>query len=463
MSEIPQGWHSTTLATVAQLKTGPFGSALHKSDYVAGGTPLINPSHIKHGELQPDEAISIDAHALQRLSEYRLQAGDVVMGRRGEMGRCAVVPARAAGWVCGTGSVIVRPSSAILPNYLQRMLSSPGAVERLNGESVGSTMVNLNQGVLLGLPVALPPLMEQQRIAEKLDAVVTRVDACRDRLARVTPLLKRFRQSVLVAATSGKLTRDWRQKCISADEFVDSSQADLPAGWRHTTFADVCSEITVGFVGKMSSEYVDSGVPFLRSMNVREFRFDAKGLKFIAPAFHRVIQKSALRSGDLAIVRSGAPGTCCVVPPELDGANCSDLVIARPGRDLVSGFGCILINSSFGASHVAATQVGVAQAHFNVGSMKLMPCPLPPVEEQAEIVRRVEALFAFADRLEARLAKAQAAADRLTPALLAKAFRGELVPQDPADEPAAMLLQRLAASRPVPSAKARRPRVSQTS
>jgi len=127
---------------------------------------------------------------------------------------------------------------------------------------------------------------------------------------------------------------------------------------------------------------------------------------------------------------------------------------------LVSGFGCILINSSFGASHVAATQVGVAQAHFNVGSMKLMPCPLPPVEEQAEIVRRVDTLFAFADRLEARLAKAQAAADRLTPALLAKAFRGELVPQDPADEPASVLLERIRAERAAQGAQPRKRRAA---
>jgi len=459
MNETPHGWHRTTLATVAQLKTGPFGSALHKSDYVGDGTPLINPSHIKHGKLQPDSAVSIDVRALERLSEYRLQAGDVVMGRRGEMGRCAVVPSPAAGWVCGTGSVIVRPTPAILPNFLQRLLSSPGAVQRLNGESVGSTMVNLNQGVLLGLPVALPPLLEQQRIADKLDAVVARVDACRDRLARVAPLLKRFRKSVLFAATSGVLTSDWRVQHCSGQE-SETAAAELPSGWRSTMFAEVCREITVGFVGRMATEYVDSGVPFLRSMNVREFRFDPKGLKFISPAFHRSIQKSALRPGDLAIVRSGAPGICCVVPPELADANCSDLVIARPGADLLSGYGCVLINSAFGASHVAATQVGVAQAHFNVGAMKLMPCPLPPMAEQAEIVRRVEVLFAFADRLEARLAKAQAAADRLTPALLAKAFRGELVSQDPADEPAAELLKRLTAGRPAPAAKVRRPRAA---
>ena len=105
------------------------------------------------------------------------------------------------------------------------------------------------------------------------------------------------------------------------------------------------------------------------------------------------------------------------------------------------------MNSSFGAAHVASKLVGVAQAHFNVCSMKETPLPLPPVEEQTEIVRRVETLFAFADRLEARLAQAQTAATRLTPALLAKAFRGELVPQDPNDEPAAELLRRLLAER----------------
>jgi type I restriction enzyme S subunit len=181
-------------------------------------------------------------------------------------------------------------------------------------------------------------------------------------------------------------------------------------------------------------------------MNVRAFRFESKGLLYVDTDFHRQLAKSRLRPGDLAIVRTGAPGICCVIPETLPEANCSDLVIARPGPDLHPGYGCIVMNSSFAAEFVRSNQVGVAQAHFNVGSMKVTPLPLPPLAEQAEIVRRVDALFALADTLEARLATARAQVERLTPALLSKGFRGELVPQDPNDEPASVLLARIRAA-----------------
>jgi len=242
----------------------------------------------------------------------------------------------------------------------------------------------------------------------------------------------------LRAATSGALTADIQHETLS------ESDGTMPKGWRMVTFNDVCTEITVGYVGKMADQYRPTGVPFLRSMNVRAFRFDPKGLLYVSNTFHRQIAKSSLRPGDLAIVRSGAPGVCCVVPPELREANCSDLVIARPASELVSDYGCIVMNSSFAAEFVRANQVGVAQAHFNVGSMKIAPLPLPPVDEQIEIVRRVKALFKLADHIEARHAAAVKEARRLTPLTLAKAFRGELALQDPNDEPASVLLQRIA-------------------
>lgn len=115
------------------------------------------------------------------------------------------------------------------------------------------------------------------------------------------------------------------------------------------------------------------------------------------------------------------------------------------------------MNSEVAQRNVADNQVGVAQQHFNVGSMKKMPINLPPFEEQTEIVRRVEQLFAFADQLEAKVNEARTRIDRLTQSILAKAFRGELVPQAPNDEPASVLLQRIQAQRAA-APKARRGR-----
>jgi len=311
------------------------------------------------------------------------------------------------------------------------------------GFVTGSTRLKLTQAAMRGIPVPLAPLNEQRRIATKLDTTLAAVNACRQRLDGVEALLKRFRQAVLAAATSGELTREWREERGEATQ------------WEKTTFGAVCEVITVGFVGKMADQYVSSGVPFLRSLNVRPFYFDPENLAYISASFHAAISKSSLRPGDLAIVRTGAPGQCCVIPESLPEANCSDLVIARPGKSLVADYGAIVINSTLGQGFVKSEQVGVAQSHFNVGSMKRAPLSLPSLAEQQEIVRRAQELFSLADHLEAKLTAARRIVERLTPALLAKAFRGELVPQDPSDEPASVLLERIRAARQAESAGAK--------
>ncbi|HEY7492352.1 MAG TPA: restriction endonuclease subunit S [Candidatus Tectomicrobia bacterium] len=212
MTLLPEQWEQIYLGELAALKTGPFGSTLHKSDYRIGGIPVVNPMHIIGGKIVPSSAATIAPETAERLLEFRLQRGDVVLGRRGDMGRCAVVGEAEHGWLCGTGSLIIRPGTALDPHYLQRFLSSPAVISRLEEASVGSTMVNLNQRILLELEVPIPPLAEQKRIADKLDAVFARLDACCERLDRVPTILKRFRQAVLATTTSGELTEEWRKQ-----------------------------------------------------------------------------------------------------------------------------------------------------------------------------------------------------------------------------------------------------------
>jgi len=157
MTLLPEQWEQTHLGELAALKTGPFGSTLHKSDYRTSGIPVVNPMHIVGGKIVPSAAVTVAPETAERLSEFRLQRGDIILGRRGEMGRCAVVREAEHGWLCGTGSLIVRPGTALNPHYLQRFFSSPDVVSRLEDASVGSTMVNLNQRILLELEVPIPP------------------------------------------------------------------------------------------------------------------------------------------------------------------------------------------------------------------------------------------------------------------------------------------------------------------
>ena len=148
---LPEQWEQTYLGELAALKTGPFGSTLHKSDYRTGGIPVVNPMHIVDGKIVPSSGTTVAPETAERLAEFRLQRGDVVLGRRGDMGRCAVVGEAEHGWLCGTGSLIDSPFTALDPHYLQKFLSSPDVVSCLEDASVGSTMVNLNQRILLEL------------------------------------------------------------------------------------------------------------------------------------------------------------------------------------------------------------------------------------------------------------------------------------------------------------------------
>ena len=184
----------------------------------------------------------------------------------------------------------------------------------------------------------------------------------------------------------------------------------------------MCLRVTVGHVGKMVSEYRSQGIPFLRSMNVRELKFNRTGLKFISPEFHRRLAKSALRPGDIVVVRSGFVGTACVIPPDLAQSNCSDLVIARPGPDLRADYGAIYINSGRMKAHIAEVKVGSAQSHFNTKSMHSAPLRLPPVDEQDEIVRRVNFMLAGASGLETRISRVESSLDLATRSILARAL-----------------------------------------
>ena len=434
--ELPVGW---IVAPIAELATKVGSGATPKggqSAYLASGIPLIRSMNVVFFGFKKDGLAFISEGQAQQLSNAEVRRGDVLLNITGaSIGRVTTAPDWSEGSRVNQHVCIIRPSECLDQTYLSAYLSSPAIQTFILDENYGVTRQALTKQQVLELEIPVPPLNEQRRIAAKLDTTLAAVDACRQRLDGVAAILKRFRQAVLAAATSGELTREWREENADADQ------------WGSTTFGAECHYVTVGFVGKMADQYVAHGVPFLRSLNVRPFRFDRENLAFISPAFHQSIIKSSLLPGDLAVVRTGAPGQCCVIPVELPEANCSDLVIARPGPRLIADFGAIVINSSLGQGFVKSEQVGVAQAHFNVGSMKRAPLNLPSIAEQKEIVRRAQDLLTLADHLEARLTAARKVVDRLTPALLAKAFRGELVPQDPSDEPASVLLERIRAAR----------------
>ena len=177
--------------------------------------------------------------------------------------------------------------------------------------------------------------------------------------------------------------------------------------WRHVRLGDIAQDVTVGHVGTMASQYRDDGIPFLRSQNIDRFRLDLRDVKYINANFHQRLRKSELRPDDVVTVRTGKPGTTAVIPVGLGPANCSDMVITRPGPSLDSRWLSYYINGA-AAGFIESQLVGAVQQHFNVGSAKAMLLHLPPITQQRAIA---EVLGAIDDKIAANSATVQSCRD----------------------------------------------------
>ena len=428
MSEIPDTWLNTNLKTVANLVTGNTPST-KSPEYYGGSVPFVKP-----GDLDSADPITVTEQQLTELGAQQsrlVRAGSTLVSCIGNLGKVGF-----AGVPLATNQQINSAEfhREIVDDrygyYLCKTLKS--WMER---ESSATTIAILNKGKFGEAPFPLAPLPEQKRIANKLDTVLTRVDAVNTRLARVAPLLKRFRQSVLAAATSGRLTEDWRTSHLNVAP--------------HTAMLllNLCEKITDG--EHISPAKTQHGVPLLSAKNVAKDGLSFDDTHFVSEEDAKVFWlRCRPELGDILICSRGTIGRSALVETNRPFCLMGTVILLKPKASLVhSKFFSLAIAAPKTQKIMQGASGATAVSALYLKDIKRIEIDVPELEEQTEIVRRVETLFAFADRLEARLAQAQTAATRLTPALLAKAFRGELVPQDPNDEPAAELLRRLQAER----------------
>lgn len=191
---------------VGQVFTGPFGSLLHKNDYVQGGTPLVNPSNIVDGRIVPDASKTVSDAVLKRLYAYQLQSGDIVMGRRGEMGRCAAVPPAMEGWLCGTGSFVIRPKEGVSAELVGYLLRRPDMIERLTGIATGTTMLNLNNRALAEMDFELPAPALQRNLLNSIKGLEEASRRLTDVYAQKLSEIDALQKAVLRQAFSGQLS-----------------------------------------------------------------------------------------------------------------------------------------------------------------------------------------------------------------------------------------------------------------
>jgi type I restriction enzyme S subunit len=206
LPELPSGWLWVSMDMLTRdFITGPFGSALHKSDYIVDGIPLINPTNLRGGTITPDNAVTVSPETLERLARYKLQLGDIVLARRGEMGRCAAVTSEEIGWMCGTGSAILRCTSEVLPEFAALALSSLHSRKFLEDNCAGTTMHNLNQDAMARVPVPVAGIGEQNAALDLLRKQITSASVLDKQCLGEERRSSALRHSVLKSAFNGEL------------------------------------------------------------------------------------------------------------------------------------------------------------------------------------------------------------------------------------------------------------------
>jgi len=206
LPELPEGWKWVKLSNISHfIQIGPFGSLLHKSDYIKNAVPVINPSHIKNQKIDPDMNLTINKAKAQKLKKYIMRKNDIVIGRRGEMGRCALILPKDDGFLCGTGSLFVRISVILNHIFYTKFLGSKIVKEFFENNSIGTTMQNLNEKILQSLPIPLFSIKEQELIINKIDSYLSEADIMEKNVNKNLEKVEQLRQSILKQAFTGKL------------------------------------------------------------------------------------------------------------------------------------------------------------------------------------------------------------------------------------------------------------------
>ncbi|EGQ7701555.1 restriction endonuclease subunit S [Vibrio cholerae] len=483
MSQLPSSWRETPIETVTEVVSGGTPSSKHPEYYTEdhkGSIAWVTPAdlsgykekYISHGRR------SITKSGYDSCSAKLMPKGTVLFSSRAPIGY-TVIAANEISTNQGFKSFV--PIVGVNETYLYYYLRS---IKHLaESLATGTTFKELSGKVAKTLPFPLAPFAEQTRIVEKLDEVLAQVDTIKARLDGIPAILKRFRQSVLAAAVSGKLTEEWRGKneCQSAADLVRAislarersyaseikngnketkrlkSKVDkhapklpeesLPTTWVWTSFMQSMERVVD--CHNKTAPYIEDGIPLIRTPDIRNGKISLSGAMYISQeTYDYWSRRCPPASGDIIFTREAPMGEAGIVPENVTLCMGQRMMLLRPLSEYVEPkFVLLNILSLSFQERMFKSAIGTGVKHLRVADVESLSYPLAPIQEQKEIVRLVDQYFAFADTIEAQVKKAQARVDKLTQSILAKAFRGELVPQDPNDEPADKLLERIALAR----------------
>ena len=431
--KLPEGWVVTNLQNIANWGSGGTPSRSH-DEYYNGNIPWIKTGDLGPKLITEASEYITDAGVKNSSAKY-FPKGSVAIAMYGAtIGKTSILGIDATtNQACAVGTPIEGITSSIFLYYF--LLNEKNAFIK---KGKGGAQPNISQAVIKEHPLCLPPYAEQKIITEKLDTLLAQVDSTKARLEQIPQILKRFRQAVLAAAVNGKLAdrldgnRHWQEQQLS---HVASHIVDCP----HST-------------PKWSSE----GKYCVRTTAFSPFYLDLSYQGYVdEETYQNRIQRLKPEPDDILYSREGTIGIACQIPKGVELCLGQRMVLIRASDKISSKYLTIVLNSNNILKIVRSKTMGSTAPRINMSDIKSYPIPLPPLQEQHEIVRRVELLFAYADTIEKQVNSALTRVNSLTQSILAKAFRGELTAQWRAENPdlisgensAAALLEKIKAER----------------
>jgi type I restriction enzyme, S subunit len=472
----PAGWTKIKVADLAMtVFDGPFGSSLKTSDYTSAGVRVARLENIGHLRFRDELKSFVSPTKAESLKRHILRRGDVLFSSFVDQNtRVCLIPDDLDGRIINKADCFcVRPNPAVCESrFLAYRLAAPSSYDTFREAVRGVTRPRIGLRDLANFTVDLPPLAEQQRLVSKLDVMISRLSRARAELNDSHELTNPFKISILRAAVLGKLTQEWRgatpdvasvetllrdipppqqgrggreatDKVISgaAGLAINDPGTALPNGWKWISLLRVAKQETGHTPSRSQPSYWDGGVPWI-------------GIRDAGAHHGRYIEETAQKISEVGLANSSArllpQGTVCLSRTASVG------YVTIMGRSMATSqdFATWTCTEALLPEYLmyALMAEGEDIRKFGMGSthttiyfpeIRALHIALPPVEEQREIVARINRALARAERLEAEAARGRALLDRLESAILTKAFKGELVPQDLNDEPASVLLERI--------------------
>lgn len=456
--ELPEGWASARLNDLLEpggLFDGPFGSSLKSSDYTDAGVRVIRLENLANLQFVEDKETFVSEAKYKSLTKHTVVPGDIMVGSfvDGAVRVCLLPELRTKAIAKADCFTVRTRRDAAERHFIAFQLGTVAVRDAFVGDIHGATRPRITTKQLRECALAVAPLPEQRRIVAQVEDLLVRVKRAQGRLDKVALILNRFRQAVLAAACSGELTRDWRETHPSwADDAGGFAQRlrelvpqrkraapadaelNVPDGWPRVSLGAISTHLTSGSRA-WSPYYRDDGFgTFVMAQNVRPMRFDRSHRQGVAPPpSDPERERTSVQQDDILVTIVGANtgDVCRVDVPIRDHFVCQSVALVRPSDPSFSRFLELWLNSPLhGQRLYQEWAYGEGRPHLSFDHLRGTPVAIPGKDEQSEIVRQVEKLFALAETIEHRVQAASAWADKLPQAILSKAFSGELVPTE---------------------------------